>query len=290
MKKLFSFAVLFSLLFTVFGCVDETTTTTTTEDPVGVITWSGLGEKNIVRGDIVDLLEGVTAVDSIDGNITEDITITDDDGFTSALAGGYVVTYSVTNSTGVTETKTKSFVVSIAHNVANGDFAIDGYGWNLDIPGGAATLDYVNGKAEITITASGNAWWAIQLNQLNMIFEEGVTYKLSLKASSAEGHSLSAGFEDVNGGYAMLNPGFQTMELDETTQTYSIYYTAAADYANVKVVVYLGSQLPTDAIASGSHVVIIDDVYVEVVDAEQNVTFSGVDEVDAYSGTVNFDP
>lgn len=292
MKKIFSFIAIFGLIFAFVGCTEKTTTTatttTTSEEPVGVLTWGGLTDKTIVRGDVVDLLEGVTVSDSIDGNITEDIEITDDDGFTSSLAGGYVVTYSVTNSTGVTETKTKNFTVAISHNVANGDFAIDGYAWNLDVPGGAATLDYVDGKAEISITNSGNSWWGIQLNQQNMIFTEGVTYKLSLKASSTTGHSLSAGFEDVVGGYAMLNPGFQTMELDETTQTYSIYYTAAADYTNVKVVVYLGSQLPTDAVGETPHEVVIDDIYVEVVQATQNVTFSGVDEVDAFSGEVNF--
>jgi hypothetical protein len=292
MKKIFSFALVMGLFLAFVGCtqVTTTTTTTTTQAPVGVITWGGVADKTVVRGDVVNLLEGVTASDSIDGNITASITVSDDDGFTSSLAGGYVVTYSVTNSTGVTSTKTKNFTVTIAHNVANGDFAISGFAWNLDTPGGAATLSYVGEKAQVTITNSGNSWWGIQLNQQNMIFQEGVTYKLSLKASSTQGHSLSAGFEDVNGGYAMLNPGFQTMALDETTKTYTIYYTAAADYTNIKVVVYLGHQLPTDAIASGNHVVVIDDLKVEIVTAAQNVTFSGVEDVNAFSGDITFNP
>ncbi|MCK7488052.1 MAG: hypothetical protein MZU97_23110 [Bacillus subtilis] len=129
-----------------------------------------------------------------------------------SLAGGYVVTYSVTNSTGVTSTRTKNFTVLVAHNVANGDFMIPSYGWNLDIPGGSATLNAAGGNAVITVSNPGNALRAIQLYQTNVLFSAGETYKLTLKASSATGYSIAAGYENVDGGYAMLNPGFQVME------------------------------------------------------------------------------
>lgn len=288
MKKLFGFIITLSLVILLAACETATTlppTTTTTEPPVGVITWAGLADATIVRGDVVDLLEGVTATDSIDGALT--VTVTDDDGFTSALAGGYAVTYSATNSTGVTETETKNFTVVIRHNVANGDFAIPSYGWSLDNPGGASTVSYTGEEATISITNAGNSWWGIQLNQQNMIFAEGVTYKLTLQAKSDEGRSLSAGFEDVDAGYAMLNPGFQPMVLTDEFQEYVVYYTADTDKTNIKVVVYLGWQLPGDEDAA---TVVIDDINVEIVDCANNVTFDGVEDVTVYSGAVDFDP
>lgn len=302
MKKTLSIIAMLLLMIGVVACqgtttttttttaTTATTTTTTTTAPQGVITWSGLGDAQIVRGDRVDLLEGITATDSIDGDITDDIVVTDDDLFSSSLAGGYVVTYSVTNSTGVTSTQTKNFTVFVAHNVANGDFTIPSYGWNLDIPGGAATLNAAGGNAAITVTNPGNAWWAIQLYQTNILFKAGETYKLTLKASSASGYSIAAGYENVDGGYAMLNPGFQVMELDATVKEYVVYYTALEDYSNIKAVVYLGYKLPTDSVAGGNHTITIDDIYIEQVEPAQSVVFSGIDDVVAYSGSVNFDP
>ena len=291
MKKLFGFIAILSLVILLAACetattlAPTTTTTTTTVAPVGAITWAGLTDAQIVRGDTVDLLEGVTATDSIDGALT--VTVSDDDAFTSALAGGYVVTYTATNSTGVTETETKNFTVVIRHNVANGDFAIPSYGWNLDNPGGASTVSYVGGVATIDVTNAGNSWWGIQLNQQNMIFQEGVTYKLTFQAKSEEGRSLSAGFEDVNAGYAMLNPGFQPMVLTDEYQEYAVYYTADSDKTNIKVVVYLGWQMPGDEDAA---TIVIDDINVEIVTCANNVDFDGVQDVTVYSGAVDFDP
>jgi hypothetical protein len=303
MKKVISFVTLLVFLLGAVACqttsttttttattatTTATTTTTTTVAPQGVITWSGLGDAEIVRGDLVDLLEGITATDSIDGDITADIDITDDDLFSSSLAGGYVVTYSVTNSTGVTSTRTKNFTVLVAHNVANGDFTIPSYGWNLDIPGGSATLNAAGGNAVVTISNPGNAWWAIQLYQTNVHFKAGETYKLTLKASSTTGYSLAAGYENIDGGYAMLNPGFQVIELDATMQEYVVYYTAMEDYSNIKAVIYLGYKLPTDVIGEANHVITIDDINIEIVEPAQSVVFSGIEDVIAYSGGVNF--
>ncbi len=311
MKKVISFVTLFVFLIGVVACQTTSTTTTTTSSttstastvttatsttttttvaPQGVITWSGLGDAEIVRGDYVDLLEGIVATDTIDGDITAEVEIIDDDLFSSSLAGGYVVTYSVTNSTGVTSTRTKNFTVLVAHNVANGDFLIPSYGWNLDIPGGSATLNAAGGNAVITVSNPGNAWWAIQLYQTNVLFKAGETYKLTLKASSATGYSIAAGYENVDGGYAMLNPGFQVMELDETTQEYVVYYTAMEDYSNIKAVIYLGYKLPGDAIDGANHVITIDDINIEIVEPAQSVVFTGIEDVIAFSGSVNFNP
>lgn len=253
------------------------------------ITWTGLEEQVVIRGDDVDLLAGITAYDKQDGNITDKIEITDDDGFSSELAGGYQVTYSVTNSRGVTDTKVKLFTVKIGHNVANGNFDFLDYGWTLDTPGGIATANYTNGKAVIRISNPGTNWWSVQLYQSNIVFEAGKTYRLTVKASSPDGRSLSAGFEDVNNGFRMLMPGFTPIKLSENVTEYSLYYTAINNFSNVKVVVYLGHQLEVDEVDGEAHTVVIEDIDIQAVNVAQNVQFAGINAVNRNSGSGEFD-
>lgn len=170
-------------------------TTPSTTSQVGTVTWGGLGDQLVVRGDVVNLLEGVTATDSIDGNLTSSITIKDDDLFSTHLAGGYTVTYEVENSTGVTSTRTKNFTVLVGHNVANGDFSLGAFGWTLDNPGGASTVAYTNEKAVISVTNAGTSWWGIQLYQNNVVMKANTTYRGSLVASASTPRSITLGME-----------------------------------------------------------------------------------------------
>ncbi len=257
----------------------------------GVITWTGLEDQVITRGDAVDLLAGITATDSIDGNITDDIQIVDDGGFTTHLAGGYTVKYEVANSTGVTEQKQKNFSVLVGHNVANGNFELGAVGWTLDKPGGAATVAYTAAGAAVTIQNAGTSWWAVQLYQMNVVFKANKTYKLTVEASSPDARSISVGYEDPNNGFAMLNPGFMPIALDDAMTTYTMYFTSSENYDNIKVVVYLGNQLEQDKVDGNPHVVNIKSINIEEVTKATSVTFSGLGDVQAVSGDFsNFDP
>lgn len=254
------------------------------EPEVGVITWTGLEDQVITRGDAVDLLEGVTASDSIDGDITQDIQIVDDGGFSTHLAGGYTVKYEVANSTGDTQQKTKNFTVLVGHNVSNGNFELGSVGWTLDKPGGAATVAFDANGAAITIENAGTSWWALQLYQMNVVFKANKTYKLTVEASSPDERSMSVGYEDPNNGFAMLNPGFMPITLSDTMTTYTMYFTSTENYDNIKVVVYLGNQLEQDVVDGDPHVVNIKNINIEEVTLNTSVTFSGLDEIDAVSG------
>lgn len=65
----------------------------------------------INQGESVNLLEGVTASDNYDGNITDSISFGDTD--TSSLdTGEYTVTYTVSDSSGNTTTETASLIVN----------------------------------------------------------------------------------------------------------------------------------------------------------------------------------
>ena len=283
MRKILGLFVLVFLGIVLVACEKE---------PVkGVITWAGLEDQVVTRGDAVDLLEGVTANDSIDGIITNNIEIVDDGGFTTHLAGGYTVKYEVTNSTGVTEQKIKNFSVLVGHNVANGNFELGAVGWTLDKPGGAASVAFGTNGATITIQNAGTSWWALQLYQMNVVFKANKTYKLTVEASSPDGRSLSVGYEDPNNGFAMLNPGFMPITLDDAMTTYSMYFTSTENYDNIKVVVYLGNQLEQDTVDGNPHVVVIKNINIEEVVLNTSVTFEGLDLVNVTSGDfANFNP
>ena len=124
MKKHLFGVVLMAGLLSFAACGDKTKEQ---------ITWSGTETQRVVRGDEVNLMEGITATDSKDGDISSKIEIVDDGGFSTHLADGYTVTYSVTNSRGITQTATKDFVTEVAHNVANGDFSLNNFNWSLDV-------------------------------------------------------------------------------------------------------------------------------------------------------------
>ena len=66
----------------------------------------------VTEGDVVDLLEGVTATDPEDGDITGSIEIVDDGGFDANTPGTYTIEYSVTDAGGQTVTYTRTITVT----------------------------------------------------------------------------------------------------------------------------------------------------------------------------------
>ena len=284
MKNKLALFVILVLSITLASCV-------MTEDPS--VTWMGVEDQVVVRGDAIDLLEGISAEHEVDGDITSSIVIKDDGDFSTHLAGGYVVTYEVEDASGMLHEKTKNFTVTIGHNVANGDFSLAAYGWTLDTPGGDASVVYDENGANITINNAGTSWWGIQLRQENLLFKEGVTYKATVVASSLDGRSMSFGFEDPTDGYRMLTVdrnGFQAVALTDTLQTYEVYYTATANFSNIKAVLYLGNQLESDSVDSEPHAVLIKSINIEEVVRNTSVTFEGLENVELTSGNAPSDP
>lgn len=292
-KKYFSIVlILFGLLLLV-ACDNGEKDPDPDPDPdgeVGVLTWEGLDDLLVAAGDRVDLLEGITVTDTVDNDITSDVfilneeeheDILDENGwlddffeFNPHMADNYKVYYGVSNSTGVTEYKERNVSVRLQHNVPNNDFSMDGFSWGFGVPGGAATIEYINNQAVYTISNSGTEWWAIQ-HESNIRLTEGETYKISIVASSPDHRSIAFGFEDINNGYAMLASVTTHLLTDDLTE-YTHYYTANADYNNIKAVVYLGNQHENDVVLAGeTQTVVVDSVYIEKVELNDTVTFEG---------------
>ncbi len=113
----------------------STTLTTTTEVTTvdNAPEFFGIEDKEIQEGEEIDLLEGITAVDDLDGDVTASITFATD--LDPDTIGVYTVTLSVTDS--ASNTATASFTVTVIQKVlTNEDYAL------MDIS--AISLSYPN--------------------------------------------------------------------------------------------------------------------------------------------------
>lgn len=247
------------------------------------ITFTGVEDKTINLYEEFDLLDGVKAIDNVDGEL--EVEIVDDDSFTNDFIGSYTIVYSAKNSIGEEKTVERSIAVAKGVNVQNGNFSYGKAYWTFDKPGGDATIDFKNKAATITAKSTGSEAWSLQLYQTNIVFEANKTYELSFKAKSVSGRSLSAGFENVGDGYSMLVSGYQAITLQPNADyvTYSVYCTPSKDVSNVKAVVYVGRNLDIDMTASKAAPldVTIDDINVKEIKIDNNSapTFENADAV-----------
>ncbi len=278
MKKLW---IMFSFLFLLFAAV-ACTPSAVRNAP----TFSGVEDINVLQGSTFDALEGVRATDHDGNDITADIEV---DGFVNTLIlGEFALTYTVTDSEGLTATAqrfiTVIFETAAPYALYNGDFSLGTGGWNLDTPGGQATFDVVDDMLQATITNPGTQWWQIQVHQTVSI-EEGVAYRLNVEAMSPEGKRLGIGVEDTGAGFAMIPGGNVAFDLTDTLETYSFVLVSDRTIDTAKVVLYLGQIGLEDA----------GDIYINNVSVEQvelddtEISIEGIEDVTLIVG-MDFDP
>lgn len=268
MKKLL---IVFSFLFLLFVAVACTPRTERS-----VPTFSGVEDKNVLQGSVFEPLEGVTATDHEGNDLTADIVV---DGFVNTLIlGEFVVTYSVTDSEGLTATAqrfiTVIFETAAPYALYNGDFSLGTGGWNLDTPGGQATFEVVEGMLQANITNPGTQWWQIQVHQTVSI-EAGAAYRLSIEAMSPEGKRIGLGVEDTGAGYVMLPGGNVAFDLTDSLETYSFVFVSDRTIDTAKVVLYLGQIGLEDA--GNIH---INQVSVEQIELDETeLSIEGIDNI-----------
>ncbi|MFA5526276.1 MAG: immunoglobulin-like domain-containing protein, partial [Acholeplasmataceae bacterium] len=119
------------------------------EDPL----ISGAGDVTIMLGDTFDVTAGVTANDTIDGDLTEDIVITGE--VNVWVPGVYDVTYTVEDEAGNEATRVRKVTVSLGYFVfgeddvlVNGSFDTDATGWLIV----GATESIASGVLTLAIT------------------------------------------------------------------------------------------------------------------------------------------
>ena len=220
---------------------------------------------SVLVGSTYDPLNGVTALDIVDGDLTDSILveILDSNNATvntvdTSAPGVYTVNYSVEDAAGNEATaQTTVNVVGLAFRnenlLVNGSFATAigeewGY-WQQDW----GTAPVVNRSQDVNaatysldITGGGDAVWAIQFFQDNVNLVEGTTYRFSVTAASSIARKLSVGigYGDPWNEYGRKNG----LEIGTTSSTQDFVFTVTKATANVKVVLELGTQ---DGFANG---------------------------------------
>ena len=251
---------------------------------------TGADDVTIEVGTVFDPLDGVTAFDVVDGDITLDashyvgtVDIT--------IAADYTITYTVEDAAGNETIVIRVItVVALIFNetglVVNGDFAAaigDPAEWNLyeanwdpsTSPMSDGTLSIVSEELLLEVVNIGS-WgyqgWLLQASQ-EIEFEVGQTYKISFKAKADAARVISAvaGFQDT---VADQWHGYGGEEFDLTTayQTFEFIFTVNEDNAEYLDVLKFEFGQAADT-------VYMDDVQVLLLDQAETVVNSDLSDI-----------
>jgi uncharacterized surface protein with fasciclin (FAS1) repeats len=183
----------------------------------------GLGDVVVNIGDAFNPMEGVTAIDDVDGNITDQVVVTGD--YNLEVAGIYELTYTVSDAAGNVTSQTRTLIVRVKPEselfVTNGDFSepLDGTWTHWAGEGGSSTVQIVDGVLQYNITANGSQWWSSQFSQPNLTIPQGKSFKLVFEARADVARGMVVKLEDATYfGYVdealMLTTEWVTYELE----------------------------------------------------------------------------
>ncbi|MDO9628843.1 MAG: extracellular solute-binding protein [Acholeplasmataceae bacterium] len=110
MKRILGFLLMFALFFGLVACGGDDTVPTAPTGNTASIT--GIAPATVTVGDAFDPLTGITATDTVNGDITSSITVTGALNLNSA--GNYILTYKVTGSDGKLVSVTRTITVLTA--------------------------------------------------------------------------------------------------------------------------------------------------------------------------------
>ena len=251
MKKLFSLALITASMLLLSACTEAVE-----EVKATVPTFAGISAiVNLTAGDAFDPLAAATATDSIDGDITADITVEGDaclllDDAGLLTTGGITCTlsYSVTNSNGLSAMKISTVNVVkgepvIGENmVVNGTFDTDVAAWNkLEVEGGAAIVTSVAGEMKIEIVTVGWSGTAFpRLDQGGMTYENGSTYIVTFEARADVTRSMSSqvGVFLAGAPWFVNYDELNQFELTTEMQTFTYTFTVTEDSTVAGVVTF----------------------------------------------------
>ncbi|QMS84437.1 carbohydrate binding domain-containing protein [Candidatus Xianfuyuplasma coldseepsis] len=278
MKKIISLVLVALTLFVLSACGE-----TEPEVEATVPTFSGISSiVSLTAGDAFDPLEGVTATDTIDGDITDDITIDGldclslVDGLTTVGGLSCQLIYNVTNSNDLSAMKIST--VNIAKGeptagenmVVNGDFEDDTQlaVWvKGEFEGGAFNMSIVEGELLVNITTVSWAGPASpRVHQAGMTYEVGKTYQVSFDARADSPRKMASQVGVLlSGAPWFVNYDEQwVFELTTEMQTFTYEFTVDGDPevdTTDGVVTFEMGVFPEDDPAEG----IVTDVYIDNV-------------------------
>lgn len=265
MKKISLLLVVLGFMFALVACEDNTGTTTVDEVKPVI---EGVSTAEITIGGTFDPLDGVTATDDVDGDLTSAIVVSGDTVNTNR-AGDYIVVYTVSDAAGNEAVKQRVVSVKGLAGFANGDFAdgLDGWSnWVNESQGVAATFEASDGVATIDITeqsvVNDNNWWDVQLSQKTLELKSFESYTLKFTVSAENARKMIV---QIQGGGLSSKPINERI-IDVTTEdvTYSIDFFATEDSAGTELQFALGTFHKVDGVPSEQQTV-LGKVYISDV-------------------------
>lgn len=198
---------------------------------------SGVDDITIYLNTDFDPMEGVSAIDNVDGDITDQITVT---GIVDTTkTGTNFLKYSVTDQAGNKKEETRYVYVEVDPNligdeiIQNGDFSLGNAVWGFSLfEGAAGSFTVVDEVGVVTVDAPSWNPAAPRLESNIIEFENGVTYEITFDAKADAVRSINVQVGQLLSGapwfvdYKPSQP--QIFDLSTDWQTFSFKFTMNA--------------------------------------------------------------
>ncbi len=270
----------------------ETIDVTIEEIPDHAPVISGTNDVELVDDFDFDIMEGVSASDDEDGDLTDEINVTvtgpnDEETFDPTIAGVWTIVYSVTDSDDNTVTSDRLVTVVRENLLIGGDFdsseAVDDWDVHED-GGGTISKTHEDGMMKLSVV-SGNNPWEPRVSSAGIPFENGKTYRITVDAkASVEGKGLHVQVGEVLTESPwfvdFLDGNTKTYYLSTTMETYTFEFDMNIDSQNGSLLFELGNMTDSEDIDCD---VFFDNIKIEevrpmVVNGSFDEDMSGWDE------------
>jgi len=189
MKKLLVLLLAVSFTLTLAACNGEDDNTDPVVDNTAPVI-TGVDDTTVYLDTEFDPMEGVSATDDVDGDLTDSVEIIGS--VDTSQTGSNYLRYRVTDAAGNISEESRFVTVEVDPSsvgdefVPNGNFDLGMSFWSVTqgLEGGAGNFNVVDGVLEIEITGVSGGLWEPRLENIGMTFEEGKTYKVSFDAKA----------------------------------------------------------------------------------------------------------
>lgn len=259
MKKLFYIFTIFFIAISMVACKKDLII----EDPVDTTPplLFGIADVVIDVGSVFDPLEGVTAIDDIDGNISASIVVSGT--YDVNVAGVYTINYTVEDAAGNDASGSMQLIVRIPPEselfITNGDFSepLEGTWTHWAGESGASTATIVDGVLEYDITAAGVQWWSNQFSQPGLTVPQGLGFVLQFDAKADIARPIVAKLENAQ--YV----GYIDESFNLTTEwvTYEIeFFVTAPTITNGKLIFGAGTMMGYESVVGALTTIYLDNI------------------------------
>jgi len=293
MKRFILMLLALTMAVTVAACREDDTTPPVIE---------GVEDVTIYLDEEFDPMEGVTAHDDVDGDLTDEITVSGS--VDTSKTGQYYLIYRVEDSSGNKAEESRYVTVEVDPDmvgdemVPNGDFSLGMSFWTVTqgLEGGTGNFDVVDGELRAEITGVGGGLWEPRLENIGITFEEGQAYEITFDARAEEPRSIHIQVGELldDAPWFLNFKPAQTDIVDITTdmETYTVQFIMAEETNENGALLFefgtVEGGVGTDNLLT---TVYLDNVAIEEIDDIDPVppVIEGADDVTIEIGT-EFDP